>query len=86
MPMPPVSISSKKRGFVVVADLDQGADAVAGHARHVVDDRDPTPASQLKSDDLPTFGRPTITTLGRAMAPTATFRQTRVDRGTPAVV
>jgi hypothetical protein len=25
------------------------------------------PASQLSSEDLPTFGRPTITTLGSAM-------------------
>ena len=45
MPTPPVSISSKNRGFVVVAELDQRPDAVAGHAGHVVDDGDP-PARQ----------------------------------------
>ena len=45
MPMPPVSISSKNRGFVLVADLDERPDAVAGDARHVIDDGDP-PARQ----------------------------------------
>ena len=53
--MPPVSISSKNRGFVVVADLDERADPVAGHARHVVDDGDPAarqPVEQRRLADV----------------------------------
>ena len=66
--MPPVSISSKKRGSVVGADLDERADAVS----RVTPATSSTmamrrPASQLKREDLPTLGRPTITTLGRGI-------------------
>src|SRR4051812_9247653 len=42
------------------------------------------PASQLNSEDLPTFGRPTITTLGRGMdrASSAGPGLARIDSGT----
>ncbi len=42
-------------GLVVVPELDQGADAVAGHARHVVDDGDPAtgqPVEQRRLADV----------------------------------
>ena len=42
-------------GIGVVADLDQGADPVAGHARHVVDDGDPAsgePVEQRRLADV----------------------------------
>src|SRR5438445_12488914 len=58
--MPPVSTSSKKRppDSTTVATRSRVTPAV-GSTMLIR-----RPASQLKSDDLPTFGRPTIATSG----------------------
>src|SRR6188474_943049 len=62
--MPPVSINSKKRppASTTVSTRSRVTPAV-GSTMLIR-----RPASQLKSDDLPTFGRPTIATIGRAIA------------------
>jgi len=45
-------MSSKKWGILVVSDLHQRTDAVPRHARHVVDDRDPTTREPVKQRRL----------------------------------
>ncbi len=67
MPIPPVSISSKNRGFW----SSPSCTSVPTRSR-VTPAWSSTmailrPASQFKREDLPTLGRPTITTLGRGM-------------------
>src|SRR5436309_4525647 len=63
--MPPVSISSKKRppDSTTVATRSRVTPAVGSTMAMRL------PASQLNSDDLPTFGRPTIATTGTATGP-----------------
>ena len=68
IPIPPVSISSINRGFTSSPSCTN-----APTRSRVTPAMSSTmailrPASQLKSDDLPTLGRPTITTLGSAIA------------------
>ncbi len=61
--MPPVSTSSKNRS----SDVQQVRDAIAGDAGLSSTMASRLPASQLKRLDLPTFGRPTMTTCGTPM-------------------
>ena len=44
------------------------------------------PASQLNSEDLPTLGRPTITTLGSAISIAYLFIQKRGDAGEAGII
>ena len=62
---PPVSMSTLGVAHARIAVLP-----VAGHARHVGDDRRPLRVSALNRVDLPTLGRPTIATIGSMAPPT----------------
>src|SRR5688572_8405188 len=62
MPMPPVSMISQKRSpCSTTVDTRSRVTPAVGSTMLIL-----RPASQLKSDDLPTFGRPTIATIGSA--------------------
>ena len=70
MPTPPVSISSKNRAWSSSPSCtsEPTRSRVTPAMSSTMAIR--RPASQLNRDDLPTFGRPTITTLGNAMTNT----------------
>src|SRR5688500_11071145 len=62
MPMPPVSMISQQRPpCSTTVDTRSRVTPAVGSTMLIL-----RPASQLKSDDLPTFGRPTIATIGSA--------------------
>src|SRR5262245_20156196 len=60
MPIPPVSVSSKNRpSCSMVVETRSRVTPAVGSTMLIR-----RPASQLNSDDLPTFGRPTMATIG----------------------
>src|SRR5262245_41546193 len=63
MPIPPVSTSSKYRSPTCRTVVTRSRVTPAVGSTMLIR----RPASQLNSDDLPTFGRPTIATIGRSI-------------------
>src|SRR3954447_11369097 len=62
MPIPPVSMISHARPpYSTTVETRSRVTPAVGSTMLIR-----RPASQLNSDDLPTFGRPTIATIGRA--------------------
>src|SRR5437764_6710271 len=71
MPMPPVSTNSKKRPPASISVATRSRVTPAVGSTMLIR----RPASQLNSDDLPTFGRPTIATVGRDTGAASKERQ-----------